>query len=257
MRNLKALAFAALASTLLAGSLQAQTGTGMFRWVGTNGVWAGYNWTAGGSHAAGSANVYTSPYLAKFAVGSGPTWVLPPAGTYAPPAATAWGPTVDIFCVDFFHTATQGDYAVNFTNLGDANVGSYLGSVTRETSLVKYLAAAYLAERIGAVGIATGAAKDMNGAIWQIMTGSANLFNRIGGPVGGVANYVSEAYGDGATTGGWTTVNASQWVVVSDQRGVSQEYITHVTPEPATLLLLGTGLLAMLMGAGALRRSPV
>jgi hypothetical protein len=64
-------------------------------------------------------------------------------------------------------------------------------------------------------------------------------------------------------------VNAKEWVVVTDfdaaghsarmgnRNEGSQEYLTHVTPEPATLLLLGTGLLATLMAAGALRRSAV
>ena len=36
--------------------------------------------------------------------------------------------------------------------------------------------------------------------------------------------------------------------------GSGQEYITHVTPEPATLLLLGTGLVVLLMAAGAFRK---
>jgi hypothetical protein len=38
--------------------------------------------------------------------------------------------------------------------------------------------------------------------------------------------------------------------------GQGQEQIVNVTPEPATLLLLGTGLLT-LMAAGVLRRSAV
>src|SRR5512143_2166518 len=140
MRNLKVFALATVAGLLVAGSLQAQTATGLTAWRGVNGTWGSYNNTGSGS---ATWNVYTSPYRAAFQIPSLPTnaALLPPAGT------SSFGPTRDVFCVDFNHYANTNSttgYQTFFTNLGDANVGSYLGVYTRDNSLTHYLAAAYL-----------------------------------------------------------------------------------------------------------------
>jgi hypothetical protein len=58
-------------------------------------------------------------------------------------------------------------------------------------------------------------------------------------------------------------VNLANWVVVTPyvtnedgSRSIanSQEFLTQVTPEPATLLLMGTGLLAMILAGAVIRR---
>ena len=258
MRSFKALALATVASVLLAGSLQAQW-IGQSKWAGVNGASSRYSSGAGGSGT--QWNVYTSPYFAQFKVTSGSSTLLPP-----PAGSTTWGPVVDIFCVDFTHRAntSSGGYNAFFTNLASTSTDlakTRLGA----SGLWKYLAAAFLAQKIRAEpSLGTVAARDMNGAIWQIISG--NPIYRYTGTAwdrAGIDSWVSQA----TTGGGWASVNPADWVVVTDQASFnpdgsyngngSQEYLTQVTPEPATMLLLGTGLVVMLMAAGALRRPTV
>jgi hypothetical protein len=175
----------------------------------------------------------------------------------------------DIFCVDFFNhseTSTAG-YGAYFTNLGTNFLD--IGTKTRSGHTLKeYLATAWLAT---AIQTATGPYADANqgymqGAMWKIMSGDG-LLDYADFPLykwtgtawnqGGINTYVRLALAAAEQ------MDESQWVVVTDVRaagsgsaddGYSQEYITQVTPEPATMLLLGTGLVVMLMAAGALRR---
>lgn len=254
MRILKAFAFVAVAGTLVAGSLQASpppTGTGMFFWSGTT----------GGSYCYASNRPFTgtectnpSPYRGKFTVNSGsytvPRWMLPVSNT-----------VMDIFCLDFYRNAVTGTYPVYFTNLGDGTAAQVQSNLTGYThsggmgtsTLTDYLAAAYLAGQIEALGVpghGTPTVADMSGAIWEVMSGGFD-FTR-GGVDTNIDTYVAAAYANASS------MNAKEWVVASAGRGdYSQDWLVHVTPEPATLLLLGTGLLATLMAAGALRRTGV
>ncbi len=196
-------------------------------------------------------------YRANFEINS-PAPYLPPHGT------TAFGPTVDIFCVDFTHEANTGSYNAWFTKLNDPLTH------TRSSVMKDYLKAAWLVQKMDATPVSNQSQRaDLHAAIWYMMSGEpAGVYHSGSYTSAGFMSWIAMAtqdYNDGS-------VNASQWTVVTDQcvstighngagfgssaaDNCSQEFLTrNVTPEPATLILLGTGLAATLMLTGVLRR---
>jgi len=230
--------------------------SGKFQWVGVgNSFVATYK-------QANNTNISVyggAAYQAKLNIQSTNPY-LPAHGT-----GTAFGPAVDIFCVDFTHHA-QSAYNAWFTKLDQ----SQPLTKTRSSNLASYLKAAWLVQKMQSTPITNQSARaDIHAAIWYMMSGSPiSVLHGSSYTNTGLNSWLAQAnanWQDGS-------VNGAEWTVVTDAcvanggtagsgfsaaDTCSQEFLTkNVVPEPATMILLGTGLLATLAMTGVLRRPP-
>lgn len=186
----------------------------------------------GASSGVASHGVYVGPY----------TGVLSGAG--------GLDGTIDVFCDDYLDQINVGDsWGVNLTNLGaDPLTNTRFGAVSNAGT--RYLEAAWLASQFGSAPTTDWGA--IHAAIWNIMTpGSPN----------------TSAWSESAQVQFWLTaaansygtVNPFEWYVLTPSSdpvsGYGQEFLIRVnaTPEPATLILLGTGL-ALTLAASVLTK---
>jgi hypothetical protein len=172
----------------------------------------------------------------------------------------------DMYCVDFFNRVHDArpdlagvNWNANFTRISDLASGGLaytrLGSAGSldPDAMVRYQRAAFLTTKFWDYQASPDKAAKwsaIHSAIWQTA----------GGDLGSVPNWIgSSAFVDAASAFDPSTMDWSYWQVVTPVNadgslGNNQEFLVFVTPEPSTILLMGSGLLALVGAAVVTRR---
>ena len=253
VNRIAAFAFATLLATPALGAGQT---LGQLQWVGTGSSFVSTFTRYNGSTVTGYAG---AAYRANAQLPTSAPWYLQ--------ASNGFGPSLDIYCIDFLHSAWTTTYPAYFTNLGYDDL-----THTRSTNLTQYQQVAWLTTQMDLQAFTNVDRQDrvdIHAAIWRILSGEPRYGTFAGSTTGPstsrVTGWITQAQANYASVdlSDFTVVTAA-CVYNNGQAGdghaytanpqCGQEFLvreTTVTPEPGTILLMATGLLA-LAGTGVL-----
>ncbi|MEO5817841.1 MAG: PEP-CTERM sorting domain-containing protein [Gemmatimonadaceae bacterium] len=143
-------------------------------------------------------------------------------------------------CVDFFHHAADGDiWQANLTNLGSS---AGIGTATRFNNLTAYRQAAWLTTQYATTSNAASIG-DIQATIWNLFSGTTTP------PQPSTNSWLlaSQAYvaanpNGSAYQGFWVVSDVNTYNPDGTDNVNSRQEFIITTPEPASMLLFGTGL---------------